>query len=91
MEKKKSKETRPGQVGRMLIDGGQQSTMVSILACGPSCSGLIPRFPNNFSEEKIADVAEVDQGRGLEESVQRLESVDPTYLETAVGKLVLQK
>ena len=71
--------------------GVQQSTMVSILACGPSCPSLIPRIPDNFSEEKIVDVAEVDQGRCLEESGQRLESVHPTHLELAISKLVLQK
>ena len=38
-----------------------RGTMVSTLASGPSCPGSIPRDPVNFSEEKIADVTDVNQ------------------------------
>ena len=41
--------------------GGQDSTMVRILASRLSCPGLIPCIPEEFSEEKIVDVAKVDQ------------------------------
>ena len=35
--------------------------MVRILASRLSCPGLIPCIPEEFSEEKIVDVAKVDQ------------------------------
>ena len=35
-----------------------RETMVSILASGHSCPGLIPSIPKKISEEKIVDVAE---------------------------------
>ena len=53
--------------------------------------GLNPSVPEIFSEEKIIDVAEVNQRRRLEESGQWLESVDRTHLVLASGKPVLQK
>ena len=53
--------------------------------------GLNPSDPDFFSEEKIVGVAEVNQQRCLEESGQRLENVDWTYLVLASGKLGLQK
>ena len=43
-----------------------------------------------MSEEKIIDVAEVDQQRCLEESGQRLENVDQSHLALARVKLVIQ-
>ena len=45
----------------------------------------------NFFYEKRADVAEDNQQHCLEESGQRLENVDWTYLVLASGKLGLQK
>ena len=47
--------------------------------------------PKKISEEKIVDVAEVNQRRWLEESGLWLENVDQTHLVLASGKLVLQK
>ena len=44
-----------------------------------------------FSEEKIVDIAEVNQRRCLEESGQWFEKAEQTYLLLASGKLVLQK
>ena len=37
--------------------GGQQSTMVSILASNPAAPGLIATIPEIFSEEKIVNIA----------------------------------
>ena len=59
---------------------GQHSTMASVLC-----------VPKKISEEKIVDVAEVNQRRWLEESGQWLENVDQTHIVLASGKLVLQK
>ena len=42
--------------------------------------GSIPSVPKKFSEEKIVDVAEVNQWRCLEESGLWLENVDQTHL-----------
>ena len=47
--------------------------MVSILASGPSCPGFDSQRSQIFSEEKIADVAEVNQCCCLEESDQWLD------------------
>ena len=63
--------------------------MVSILFRDPAATGLIPAF--FFSEENIADVAEVNQQQCLEESGQWLENVDRTHLALVNGKRVLQK
>ena len=41
--------------------------------------------PKKISEEKIVDVAEVNQRRWLEESGQWLENVDQTHLVLASG------
>ena len=64
--------------------------MISIFASGPAAPGLIASVPNNFSEEKIADVSEDNKWRCLEERRQCLENVDPTHLVLASGKIVLQ-
>ena len=40
---------------------------------------------------RIVDVAQVNQGRCLEESVQKFDNVDRTHLVLDSGKLVLQK
>ena len=48
----------------------QHSTMFSILASRPCCPGfpgLIPSVPQKNSVKKIVNVAEVNQGRCLEE------------------------
>ena len=57
----------------------------------PAAPGLIPSIPQNFTEENIVNVAEVNQQRCIEESGQRLENVDQTHLVLASGMLVLQK
>ena len=41
--------------------GGQQSTMVSILASDPAVWGFISSAPKNFDVEKFVDAAEVHQ------------------------------
>ena len=53
--------------------------------------GSIPCILPKNSQGKIDDVAEVYQGRWVENSGQYLENVDQTYLVLASGKLVLQK
>ena len=63
--------------------------MFSILASGPSCPELIPRVPKMFAEEKIVDVAEVDQQRFIEESGEWVKML--IHLDLDSGKLVLQK
>ena len=65
--------------------------MVSYLASKLSCLGSIPSIPKKISEEKIVDVAEVNQRCCTEECVQWLENVDQTHLELVSGKLVLGK
>ena len=65
--------------------------MVCILASGPSFPGSIPSIPQKISEDKIVDVAEVNQWHCLEESKQGFENFDQTHLVLANGKLVLQK
>ena len=57
----------------------------------PAALGSIPSVPEKISEEKIIDVAEVNQRPSIEESTQWLENVDGTHLVLASGKLVLQK
>ena len=60
--------------------------MVSYLASKLSCLGSIPSVPKKNSEEKIVDVADVNQRCCIEESVQWLENVDQTHLELVSGK-----
>ena len=50
-----------------------------------------PRNPIILAEEKIVDVAEVNQWRCLEESREWIENVDQTHLVLASDKLVLHK
>ena len=71
-------------------EAGQHSTMVSLHASISSCPEFDPQCSCNFSKEKIADVAEVNQWRCLEESGQWLENVDGTLLVLASGKLSTQ-
>ena len=65
--------------------------MVSILASVPSCTGFDSSVPKKISEEKIIDVAEINQWRWLEANGLWLENVDRTHLVPASGKPVLQK
>ena len=51
--------------------GGQHSTMVSILASGLSCSWVNSQLYPIVFEEKIVNVAEVNQRLCLEESEQK--------------------
>ena len=57
----------------------------------PAAPGLIPSIPEFFSEEKIVEVAEVNQWCCLKESGQRLENVDQTHPILASNKQVPQK
>ena len=56
-----------------------------------AASDSIHSAPKKISEEKIVDVAEVNQWHCLDESGQWLENLDQTHLVLASGKLVLQK
>ena len=69
----------------------QRSTMVSILASGPSCPGFNSQCTPKNSEEKIVNVVKVNQRHCLEESEQWLENVDWNHLVSASLQLVLQK
>ena len=53
--------------------------------------GSIPSVPPKNSEERLINVAEVNQQRCLEEREQWLENVDLTHLVLASGNAVLQK
>ena len=57
----------------------------------PSSPGFDSQHSKNISEEKIIDVAEVNQLHWLEESGQWLENVGQTHLVLASSKPVLQK
>ena len=57
----------------------------------PAVPGSIPSVPQKISDERIVDVAEVNQQCSLEKSGQWLENVDQTHLVLARGNLVLQK
>ena len=70
---------------------GQYSTMVSILASGPSCPRFDSRHIQNFSGEIFFNVAEANQQRWFAESGQCLKNVDQTHLVLASSKPVLQK
>ena len=54
----------------------------------PAAPGLIPAFPTK-SEEKIVNIAEVNQRGFFKKSEQWLENVDRTHLLPASGKLFL--
>ena len=68
--------------------GGSIVQQLANLLPDPATSGLIPSIPKTISEEKIVNIAEVNQHRCLEESGQWLENAD---LELASGKPVPQK
>ena len=47
----------------MQLNGGLHSTEVAYLLLYPAAPGLNPSIPEIFSDEKIFDVAEVNQQR----------------------------
>ena len=71
--------------------GGSIAQWLSYLLLEPAAPGSIPSIPENFSEEKIVNVAEVNLRGSLEENGPWIENVDQTNLVLASGKLVLQK
>ena len=75
----------------MNVGAVQIAQLLAYLLLGPATSGLIRSAPEFFSEEKIINVAQVNQQRSSEESGQWLENVDRTHLVLASGKPVLQK
>ena len=56
----------------------------------PVPSGSIPSITKNISEEKIVNVAKVNQMHYFDGNGQWLENVDKTHQVLASGKLVLQ-
>ena len=60
--------------------GGQHSTMFSILTSRPSCPGFNSQHSSFFSEEIIGNSAKVNQQRCFVESGLWLENVDRTHL-----------
>ena len=71
--------------------GGSFAQWLAYLHPDPNALGSIPSIPENFSEEKIVDVAEFIKWRCLEKSGQWLENVEQNHLGLSSGKLVLQK
>ena len=69
--------------------GGSISQWLAYLLPDPAAPGSIPSIPLKFSEEKVFDIAEVNQRRWLEECGHWLENVDQTYLVVVSGKQVL--
>ena len=65
--------------------------MVSMIASGPSCLWFNSQHSQRISEDKIIDVAKVNQWCWLHKSGQWLENVDQTHLVLPCGKPVLQK
>ena len=53
--------------------------------------GLLPSIPQIYPEEKVVEVAEVNQWRCFEDSEQWLDKVERTHQVLAGGKLVLLK
>ena len=70
--------------------GGRGSTMVGILAFGPTCPRFDSKHPRISLEEKIIDVAEINPWHCLEESGQWLENLDQTHIMLHSGKPALQ-
>ena len=56
--------------------GGSIAQWLAYLLPDPAGLALNPSIPKLLSEEKIVNVAEVNQQRCFEESGQRLENVD---------------
>ena len=71
--------------------GGSIAQWLACLIPDPAVTCLNPSIPEIFSEEICFDIAEVIQWRWSEESGQRLENVDQTYLVLDSGKPELQK
>ena len=65
--------------------------MVSILALGPGCPGLISSVPKKLSEGKNFIFAEDSKQCCFEESEQWLENVDPTHPVLASAEQELEK
>ena len=74
----------------VLAQGGSIAQWLAYLLTDSPASGLTPNGPETCSDEKIVDVAEVNQWHCLEECEQRLETVAQTHLVLASGTLVLQ-
>ena len=70
---------------------GQLSTMVSVLASGPSSPGFDYQGLQLFSEVAMVNVSEVNQRHCFEESGQWLKNENRTHLVLVSGKQVLQK
>ena len=78
------------------IKGGQHSTMVRILASGPSCPGFDSQHCQKHFRGKIVDVPEAHHQRRLEESGEwrdrtHLVVLSSTRLVLDSAKLALQK
>ena len=74
-----------------LSSGGSMARWVAYLLPDPAAPGLITSIPEIFSEEKIANVAEINQQPCLEKSGHWLENTNQTHLVLASSQLVIQK
>ena len=70
--------------------GGRIVQYLADLLLDPTALGLISSIPEFFSEEKIVNVAEINQRCCLDESGQWYENFDWTDLVLPSGKLVLK-
>ena len=68
---------------------GQHSTIVGIIASGPSCPGFDSQHSQKKFKVKIVNVSEFNQQCSLVERGQWLENVKQIHLVLASGKLVL--
>ena len=64
----------------MILTGHVQLGSRAYLHLDPAAPGSISSIPKKFPEEKIVNVAEVNQRPCLEESGQWLENVNQTHL-----------
>ena len=71
--------------------GGNTAQWLGYFLTDPAALGSIPSIPKLFSEEKIVDIAEVNQLGCFVESGQLLENVDQRHLVLASGKLGLKR
>ena len=71
-------------------EGGSIAQLLAYLLPDLAAPGSMPSITQKISEEKIVDVAEVNQWRSSEESGQWLENVDPTYQSSTSKKLIIE-
>ena len=74
-----------------LVRGRSRAQWLAFLLTNPTAPGLIPSIPKKNSEDKIVNVAGVNQWACWEKSGLWLENVDWTHVVLDSGRLELQK